>query len=180
MSHHVPRLAGVAVAIAALLGLALTFVPSATASVHAPVSIKSVGACAPATVVNWLNTTADGTAGSVYYQIEFTNVSTQRCSLVGYPGVSAVNAANHIIGGAAARTPATPHVVDLAVGASAEAALQVTITGNFSASACEPQTARGLRVYAPNATTSDVIPFPFSTCANAHTLSLHIGPVRPA
>jgi hypothetical protein len=91
-----------------------------------------------------------------------------------------VNASAHQIGAAAGRSSGTARIIDLAAGASAEAALQVTETGDFTAKACLPETARGLRVFAPGSTASDVIPFPFSTCSNTHSLSLHVGPVRPS
>lgn len=178
MTRHSIRTRGAAAAAAALVALAVTFGPSAEASVPTTTPVTSVAACASAAVLNWLNTTADGTAGSVYYQVQFTNVSSHKCSLYGFPGVSAVNAAAHQVGAAAVRTSGTARVVDLAAGQSAESALQVVATVNFSSRACQPQTARGIRVFAPGATTSDVIPFPFSTCANSHTVSLHVGPVH--
>lgn len=163
--------------VTAVAAVTIVVTTTAGADVHHQATAQSVGACSSADIVNWLNTTGNGTAGSIYYQVEFTNVSTQHCTLFGYPGVSAVNAAGHQIGATASRQSATPHTVNLAPGASATAAWQVTVTSNFTPSACKAQTAHGVRVYAPGATISDVIPFPYSTCST-HTVSLHVGPVR--
>ena len=46
--------------------------------------------CATSSLVVWLDTDGNGSAGSVYYNLEFTNLSARTCTLTGYPGVSAV------------------------------------------------------------------------------------------
>lgn len=140
------------------------------------VGAQSDPACATSGIDNWLDSQGNGAAGSVYYQLKFTNLSGRACTLVGYPGVSAVNLAGHQVGEAASRTAATAHVVTLAKGATATATLQVNDTGLFTPSACGAVTAAGFRVYAPNATNSDVIPFPVLTCSKT-AVSLHISPV---
>ncbi len=134
--------------------------------------------CGNGQVVNWLNTAANGAAGTIYYQVQFTNTSTVECTLSGYPGVSAVNRAGHQIGAAARRVGPLSVLVYLKAGATARASLGIVETGNFPASSCKPVTAFGLRVYAPNQTASDVIPFPFSTCSKSTDVSLTIGVVR--
>lgn len=161
---------------AALAAAAIAWgVGAAGAQPH--VAARSVGACANGQLVNWLNTAPNGAAGTVYYQLQFTNVSAHECSLYGYPGVSAVDAAGHRIGDAARRNgPRTP-AVDVKPGGTVRASLGIVDTGNFPASSCRPVTADGLRVYAPNQTSSDVIPFPFSTCSRATDDSLTIGSV---
>lgn len=135
--------------------------------------------CANASIDAWLDTSGNGAAGSVYYQLRFTNTSRQACSLRGYPGVSAVTRAGRQLGAAARRDPTTAvRTTDIAPGASATATWRVVDTGDFSTAACRPATAFGLRVYAPNQTASDVIPFPFSVCSRAATISISIQPVR--
>ena len=60
-------------------------------------------ACATRTLVVWLDTNGDAAAGSVHYELEFTNLSTRSCVLRGYPGVSAVDVAGRRLGAAAGR-----------------------------------------------------------------------------
>lgn len=161
----------------ALAGTALAAGTAAAAGSQSHATAHWDPACPSGSIVNWLNTSGSGAAGSIYYQIEFTNVSTSACSLFGYPGVSAVNASGGQIGAAAGHITGTVNHVNLAPGASARASWQVTETGDFSPNACHPHTAHGLRVYAPGFTSSDIIPFPYSTCSTS-LVSLHVAPVR--
>jgi hypothetical protein len=64
------------------------------------------------------------------------------------------------------------HTVVVQPGATARATLLVVETGNYPTSSCKPVTADALRVYAPNQTYSDVIPFPFSVCSRSATVSI--------
>lgn len=139
---------------------------------------RTAPACTNGQLVNWLNTSGNGYAGGVEYQLQFTNISTHACSLFGFPGVSAVNLAGHQLGAAARRSGNATTRATIAAGGHATAALQIVDTGNFSPSACRAVTAAGLRVYAPNLTSSEVIPFPFSVCSRASTVSLGIQAVR--
>jgi len=45
-----------------------------------------------------MDTQGDGAAGSVYYTLQFTNLSGHACTLRGYPGVSAVSLSGHQLG----------------------------------------------------------------------------------
>jgi hypothetical protein len=122
--------------------------------------------CTTSGLVVWLDTQGNGAAGSIFYTLELTNLSSRACTLSGYPGVSAVNLAGHELGSAASRdTSHTPHTVTLASGATATALLRIVQAGNFPTSACHQVTAAGLRVFPPNLTTSKVVPFPFPACS---------------
>jgi hypothetical protein len=134
----------------------------------------AVPACSSSTLVNWLNTTGNGTAGSVYYTLNFTNLSSHSCTLKGYPGVSAVSLAAKQIGAAAGRATSSVKTVTIPAGGSAKTLVQVVITGNFTPSDCKAVTAAGFRVYAPNQTGSNVIPFPFSVCSKSSEVSLFV------
>jgi hypothetical protein len=92
-----------------------------------------------------------GAAGSNYYAIQLTNVSSAACTLNGYPGVSFVTApGGSQIGAAATQNPARPRqLVTLAPGATASALLQVVNALNYPASTCKPVTAHWLQVYPP-------------------------------
>lgn len=135
---------------------------------------RTAAGCANGQIDSWLNTVGNGTAGTVYYQLQFTNLSRHACSLRGFPGVSAVTIAGQRIGAAASRDGLEGGAVTLAAGATAKAAFGVVFTSNYPVNACKPVTAFGLRVYAPNQTFSDVIPWPFSVCSKASTVSITI------
>ena len=138
----------------------------------------SAAACTTSNLVVWLNTTGNGTAGSIYYKLELTNQSGHPCSLYGYPGVSAVNLSGHRLGSAGGRsTVARPRVITLANGATATANLQVTEAGNYPSSACRITNAAGVRVYPPNQTASKVVPFPFQACSRSGPVILHVSAV---
>ncbi len=148
-------------------------------------------ACTTANLDVWLNTMANDTAGSAYYNLNLTNLSAGTCTLYGYPGVSAVTQAGVQVGSAAARNSA--HPVALITLTSARSAkglqtstshntatviLQITDAGNFSPSSCVPITAAGLRVYPPNQKESTVVPFPFVACAKPGPRFLHVESVQ--
>jgi hypothetical protein len=155
-----------AVLCAGLLGLAvlgLSSLPGAGAATAA-----ATPRCATSGLVVWLNTQGSGAAGSTFYRLEFTNLSTRACTLRGYPGVSAVSLAGRQLGRAASRDNSrTPHLVRLARGSTASAVLRIVNVGNFSTSACHPVTAAGFRVYPPNGVTAKGIPFPFRACSRS-------------
>jgi Protein of unknown function (DUF4232) len=135
--------------------------------------------CQTPGLVVWLDTQGNGAAGTIFYKLNFTNLSGRACTLNGFPFVFAVNLAGRQVGPRAVfRTPPSPRLVRLANGKTATAVLGIVETGNFTPSACRPVTAAGLRVFPPNQTRSKVVPFPFSTCSRTHgPASLNIGAV---
>ena len=131
----------------------------------------SVRACATSGLVAWLDTNANGAAGSSFYELHLTNLSGRTCTLQGYPGVSAVTLSGSRIGRAATHEAGTRSgLVTLAQRATATAVLRIVQAGNFSASACRATTAAGLRVYPPGQSASRVVPFPFAMCAGSVTV----------
>jgi hypothetical protein len=106
-------------------------------------------------------------AGSIYYPLNFTNVSSSPCTLDGYPGVSFVTSpSGSQIGSPASRNPVvTPAPVTLAAGATAHATLQVVDALNYSAPACHPVTVHWLRVFPPNEYTAVHISFTTTACS---------------
>jgi hypothetical protein len=154
--------------------LAATVLATGSAFGIAPAaSPRSVHACANGQVLSWLSTGANGFAGGMSYQLQFTNVSAQSCSLSGFPGVSATNFTHHQVGGAASKD-GTGRTVVLHAGSTTRALFVVEDTGVYTKSACRPVTATDVRVYAPNQTYADVIPFPLSVCSNAAVVSIRI------
>ena len=124
--------------------------------------------CSTSGLVVWLDTTGNGAAGSIYYDLELTNLSAQSCTLRGYPGVSAVSLSGAQLGAAASRNPQHALVtITLATGQTAIAVLQIVEAGNYGPTTCGYVTAAGLRVYPPNQTASKVVPFPFMACRHS-------------
>jgi hypothetical protein len=147
-----------------------------------PASVAKVNAskCSTSRLVIWMSTTGNGTAGSTFYKLYFTNLSRRACSLKGYPGVSAVDLSGGRLGRAASReTFQTSAAVTLTRGATATAVLRIVDAANFTASACHEVTAAGLRVYPPGETRSKVVPFPFKTCSLAGPGDLSVRAVTP-
>jgi hypothetical protein len=123
-------------------------------------------ACQTGGLVTWLDLPGNGAAGSIIYSLDFTNLSGHKCTLRGYPGVSAINLRGRQIGKAAVRDNSrNTRTITLKDGASAVAMLKVTESGNFPPSSCGPRTAAGLRVFPPNQKASRTVPFPFGVCS---------------
>ena len=110
---------------------------------------------------------SQGTAGSVYTTIDFTNISNVTCTLYGYPGVSLQTARPlHQIGKPAKENPATPRkLITLQPQTTANALLQIVDAGNYPAGTCGPTTAHYLQVYPPNQTTPAYIKYKTQACS---------------
>jgi hypothetical protein len=135
-------------------------------------------ACATSGLDVWLDTQGNSAAGTIYYDLEFTNLSGSTCTLFGYPGVSGTNLAGTQLGSPAARIGATPSTVTLANGATATALVGIVEPGILPASQCGPATAAGLRVYPPGQTQARRVPFPFGACSKAGPGYLKIYPAQ--
>jgi hypothetical protein len=149
----------------------------------APSTASGVAACRTGGLrITVDNRQADAAAGSTYYPLDFTNVTTVSCELDGYPGVSFVTAAStdgSQIGAAAVRNPEFgPVRVRLAQGGQVHAWLQVGTSGNYPASTCQAVTAHALRVYPPGETVAGYVQQDFPACAGAGAQLLTIMPVR--
>jgi hypothetical protein len=150
--------------------------PGSPASQASPAAVRL---CQTPGLVIWLDTSGAGTLGSVFYRLEFTNLSGHRCTLNGFPFLAAVDLPGHQVGRRASFDHSTaPHLITLGLGKTATAVLQVVDAGNFPPTACHPVTAAGLRVYPPNQTRSKIVPFPFAACSTTGPHILSVGPVR--
>lgn len=151
---------------AAIVGSAAAVFASPNASAAA--ARTAAPACTTAGLDLWLDTNGTGAAGTIYYQLHFTNLSGSTCTLLGYPGVSGVTLTGTQLGSAAARNHSvTPHLVTLANGATATAIAGIVQVSLFQPAKCGPVTAAGLRVYPPGQTASKIVPFPFGACSKA-------------
>ena len=124
---------------------------------------------------------AEGAAGSVYQNIDFTNIGSAACSLYGYPGV-AIGAGTPFsqVGAAATRsTAASPALVTLSPGQTANALLRVVQAGNFPSATCSPKGTTSLQIYPPNQTTAIYLSFNSTGCTSTAVNILTIGVVQP-
>lgn len=121
---------------------------------------------------------ANGTAGTIYHPLIFTNAGERACTLRGYPGVSSVTGPHgHQIGNAAARDPfAVARVLLRAHGGAATAVYGQVDTGVYDRARCRPLRTRGLRVYAPGDTLAFYAALPHSACSS-HLRDSHVRPV---
>jgi hypothetical protein len=149
---------------------------TSSAGVLNPRIADTVPSCSGLTTDVWLNTQGNGTAGTIYYKLEFTNFTTKSCTFSGFPGVSAVSIFGKQVG-APARRDGSAKTVTLKPGATAYAMLGIIFTSNFPVKSCAPTTAAGLRVYPPNSTQSWIDWFPFSVCGKTSEVSLSIAAV---
>ena len=166
LSPRLPRgLAALGVMAAAVVALSLAGGPAAAATSD---SAAATPACQTGGLVVWINTQGNGTAGTIFYTLNFTNLSGHACTLRGFPGVSAVNLHGKTLGKAAVRDSGQPvKNVKLTNGHTAHAVLGIVDIGALPTTTCPPTTAAGLRVFPPNQKASKVIPFPFPACGSA-------------
>lgn len=174
-----PRLRRVAVtasiATAAIL-LPAVALASSTGTAAATKS-AAVHRCYQSELGAWLGIPGSRAAGSTYYELELSNVSGQTCTLYGYPGVSALFNGSQA-GSAAGRTTSHPKtLVTLPPGATAHAILQISNVSVFPPAACQPVSARTLRVFPPGAFAAVRIPFTVTACSKAGPVYLHVSPV---
>ena len=123
---------------------------------------------------------ADGAAGSVYYPLQFTNLSRHACAMRGFPGVSAVDRNLHQLGSPAGRAHVVPvRTVVLAPGRTAHAILRYGDVTVSTAPGCHP-TFRTfeLRVYPPGQYHATYAAFDFEVCSHAGPVYMDIGPIQ--
>jgi hypothetical protein len=123
---------------------------------------------------------AQGAAGSLYQNVDFTNVGTAPCTLFGYPGVSiGTGMPFNQTGAAASRSSvAAPAVVTLAPGQTANALLRVTQALNYPSAKCSPAKTTYLQIYPPNQTTALYLSFSSTGCTSTSVNLLTIGVVQ--
>jgi hypothetical protein len=106
-----------------------------------------------------------GAAGTAYYPLEFTNLSTHACTLEGYPGVSALASNGSQLGDAASRfTYGKETTVKLGADQSAFALLGYRDAAVGSCASKDVRDAYNLRVYAPGSTSAINVPWDWPTC----------------
>jgi hypothetical protein len=150
------------------------------ASDTARATAAAVPACTAADLGAWLAITqGNGAAGSVYYPLQFTNLSRHACAMRGFPGVSVLDRAAHQVGRPAARDYAVPvRTVVLAPGATAHTILRLSDVV-LSTPGCHPvYSGIELRIYPPDQRRATLAAYDLAACAHAGPVYLHVGPVQ--
>jgi hypothetical protein len=124
---------------------------------------------------------SQGTAGSVYQVIDFTNISSAACTMFGYPGASFVTGrGGSQIGATATRNPASaPRLVTLAPGQVANSVLQVIDAGNYPKRDCLPVSVDWLQIYPPGDFSALYLRYSTQACSKAHKSNSTIQAVIP-
>jgi hypothetical protein len=151
---------------------------AADTSRSAPAAVR---ACTADDLGVWLAVAQlDGAAGSVYYPLQFTNLSRHACAMRGFAGVSAVDRNLHQLGSPAGRAHVVPvRTVVLAPGRTAHAVLRYGDVTVSTAPGCHP-TVRTfeLRVYPPGQHHATYAAFDFEVCSHAGPVYMDIGPIQ--
>lgn len=127
----------------------------------------------------------DAAAGSIGYEITFTNVSNAACTLDGHPGVSAVGKDNGTqIGASAKRTEEATSSVHLQPGQDAVATLTAVNIGDGGGplgNQCAPVDADRWRIYPPDSKKSVFVAQQgLKACSHSDADWLSISTVHPA
>ena len=164
-----------------LLAPLFTVAVLAAAVIATPAAEAATKACpASGLVVSAAPEGGGGAAGSFYYRIWFTNLSSSTCTLSGFPTVSAVSLKGKRIGAAANHSPGVKmKAVKLDQGDTATAQLRVVNALIYSPNECKPAWAAGLRVGIPGSSATKVAPLAFQTCALTSTRILSVQAVTP-
>ena len=170
--------AGLIAASAAVAAGSSGAVLAADTSHAAPAAVR---ACTADDLGVWLAVAQlDGAAGSVYYPLQFTNLSRHACAMRGFAGVSAVDRNLHQLGSPAGRAHVVPvRTVVLAPGRTAHAVLRYGDVTVSTAPGCHP-TFRTfeLRVYPPGQHHATYAAFDFEVCSHAGPVYMDIGPLQ--
>jgi hypothetical protein len=171
-----------AVATASALALGVGGVAWAASPASSAPAVRLAAAAAPAAAARcatsalsvWVDANqSSGGAGTIESALEFTNIGTRPCTLIGYPGVAATNATGRQLGDSAGWNPRyRARLVTIPAGGTAHADLFWS-DGEVFTSGCKPTQASLLKVYPPDATTAKIgfFDLPVCTLANHHYLS---------
>jgi Protein of unknown function (DUF4232) len=167
-----------AAAAAVVVGLAIsTAAYAATSPGTAHTGAAAVPRCSAGDLGVWVAVGhGDGALGTIYYPLEFTNLSAHTCSLSGYPGVSATDRNGRQLGSPANwGSPAGARTVKLAPGATAHTQLAYHDAVVTTEPGCDPvDSAALLRVYPPDQRSATYAAFAFEVCAQAGPVYMSI------
>jgi len=166
--------------VAGLIVTTAAFAAPSSGTVRA--STAAIPRCTAADLGVWLAVAqANGAAGTIYYPLEFTNLSGHTCFLHGYPGVSAIDRNGNQLGSPAGWTsPASAPTVVLAPGATAHTVLQYSDAEVSTAPGCDPvYTAVVLRIYPPDEHGATIAMFSLEACSHKGPVYMRVVPILP-
>lgn len=117
----------------------------------------------------------NGAAGTIYYELKFTNTSMGDCTIDGYPGVVAAGM-NGDLGAPAVRTSAMHSQITLKPGGSASAQLAYH-DARTTEMGCNITEATELKIIPPNRYDPLTVPFINQVCTSTMVPVLDISPV---
>jgi hypothetical protein len=185
MKHHLitsRRLVAVAAAAAAALTIS-SAAYAATSSGSAHTTAAAIPRCSGGLGTGaWVAIDqGNGALGTIYYPLEFTNLSGRTCYLYGYPGVSAVSGSGQQLGSPAPwGSLRGARVVILAPGATAHTILAYHDAAVSTEPGCDPvYTTALLRVYLPGQYLATDAEFDLEACSHKGPIFMNIiEPIR--
>jgi len=181
--------AGIAATAAGLIALTAAFAASSPGTALAADTMPGSGAARTAAAVPactagdlgaWVAVTqGNGAAGSIFYPLQFTNLSGHVCTMYGFPGVSAVDRNGDQLGSPAGWDPVIPaRTVVLAPGATAHTLLQWSDAAVSTAPGCYPTFSTfELRVYPPGQYSATYAAFGLEACSRPGPVYMSVGPI---
>ena len=175
-----------AASVAGLIATSAAFAASSSGAVltadtsrAAPAAVR---ACTASDLGAWVAVTqGNGAAGSIFYPLQFTNLSRRACAMRGFPGVSAINRSGHQLGRPASWDHVIPvRTVVLAPGATAHAILRWSDATIATAPGCHPTVSTfELRIYPPGQYRATYAAFGLEACSHAGPVYLGVEAVQP-
>jgi hypothetical protein len=174
------------IAAASVTGLIVTtaaFAASSSGTVlTADTARATVPACTAGDLGAWVAIDqGNGAAGSIYYPLQFTNLSRHAGARRGFPGVSAIDRNGHQLGSPASWDHVIPvRTVVLAPGATAHTVLRYSDATVTTAPGCHPVFSTfELRVYPPGQYSATHAAFGLEACSHAGPIYLSVEPILP-
>ncbi len=174
------------IAAASVTGLIITTAAFAASSSGTVLAVDTASAAVPACTAGALGAwvavdQGNGAAGSIYYPLQFTNLSRHACAMRGFPGVSAIDRNGHQLGSPAGwATRVAAHTVVLAPGATAHTILQYSDATVTTAPGCHPVFSTfELRIFPPNQFSATHAAFDLEACSHAGPIYLSVEPILP-
>jgi hypothetical protein len=174
-----------ATSVAGLLAASAAFAASSSGTVLTSGTVRAAGAvpaCTAGDLGAWVAVTqGNGAAGSIYYPLQFTNLSHHACAMRGFPGVSAIDRNGHQLGSPASWDHVVlARTVVLAPGATAHTILRWSDAAVTTAPGCHPTFSTfELRVYPPGQYSATYAAFDLETCSRPGPVYMSVEPVLP-
>ena len=173
------------IAAASAAGLIAATATGSSGSVLAADTARTAAAAVPACTADdlgaWVAVSqSDGAAGSIFFPLQFTNLSRHACAMRGFPGVSAIDSNGHQLGSPAGWDHTRPvRTVVLAPGATAHDILRYGDVEVATAPGCHPVSSMfELRVYPPNQRQATYAAFSMEACSRTGPVYLDVTPIQ--